>query len=163
MAIRGWVPAFGPLTELQREIDRLFDGVVGRQFGRPGRWRVGYVFPPVNVRETDDEYLVECELPGLKMEDLEVTVTGDQLTVAGTRPDTTPTEGATLHRRERDAGDFSRALTLPGAVAADRCEARLKCGILSIRIPKAETAKPKRIEVWAETGQEPGSATKEED
>ncbi len=152
MAIRGWVPAFGPLSEFQREIDRLFEGVFSKQFGRPGRWRVGYVFPPINVRETDADYLVECELPGLKMEDLEVTVTGDQLTVAGTRPETTPGEDATLHRRERDAGAFSRAITLPGAVEPDRCEARLQHGVLSLRIPKSDAAKPKRIEVRAETG-----------
>jgi HSP20 family protein len=150
MAIKGWVPALGPLSQLQREIDRLFGSVFGRHFGHPGVLRAGYVFPPVNLWETDDEYVVQCELPGLEMNDLEVTVTGDHLSVSGERSDPTPEEGVTLHRRERDFGRFSRALTLPGPVESDQCQATLRDGVLSIRIPKAEAARPKRIKVRAE-------------
>ena len=147
MAIKGWVPAVGPLTEFQREVDRLFGRLFGNHLGAPGRMRSGYVYPPVNVRETAEQYVVECELPGLDMEELEVIVSGDQVAVAGERPDRLPAEGATLHRRERDTGRFNRALALPGPIQPDRCEARLRDGVLTIRVPKAEEAKPKKIPV----------------
>jgi len=147
MAMKAWVPAAGPFAELQREMNRVFDSVFGRHFRTVGRIRSGYVYPPTNVRETDEAYAVQCEVPGLEMADLEVYVTGDQLTVSGTRKNTIPEEGVTLHRRERDTGQFSRAVTLPGPVDSGGTEAALADGILSIRIPKTEEAKPKRVEV----------------
>lgn len=150
MAIKAWVPAAGPFAELQREMNRVFDSVFGKQFGAPGRLRAGYVYPPVNVRETLDAFVVTCEVPGLEMEDLEVHITGDQLTVAGVRKSTLPEEGVSLHRHERDSGRFSRAITLPGPVDGSKTEARLADGVLTVRIPKTEEAKPKRIEVRAE-------------
>jgi hypothetical protein len=70
MALRAWVPAAGPLAELQREVNRLFDTVFGQQFGPLGRLRAGYVYPPMNIWESGEEYFVECEVPGLEMEDL---------------------------------------------------------------------------------------------
>ena len=108
---------------------------------------MGYVYPPMNVRETPDYYVVSCEAPGLEMEDLEVYVTGDELTVSGRRASAVPEEGVTLHRRERETGDFSRAITLPGPVESARTEATLAEGVLTVRIPKSEEAKPKRITV----------------
>ena len=148
MAImKGWVPAAAPFGELQREMNRLFDSVFGKHFGTAGRLRVGYVYPPMNVRETPDHYVVSCEVPGLEMEDLEVYVTGDELTVSGRRASAVPEEGVTLHRRERETGDFSRAITLPGPVESARTEATLAEGVLTVRIPKSEEAKPKRITV----------------
>ncbi len=150
MTLRGWVPAAGPLSELQREMNRLFDSVFGKHVQQLGRIRAGYVYPPMTVRETRDDYVVECEVPGLEMDDLEVTVTGNHLTVAGRRADAVPEENVTLHRRERDAGRFSRALTLPGTVDSTKCEAHLAKGILSIRVPKAEETKPKRVPLAVE-------------
>ena len=147
--IRGWVPAPGPFGELQREMNRVFDAVFGKQLGAAGRIRAGYVYPPMNVWETPDGYVVACEAPGLEMGDLEVYVAGDQLTVSGNRPGDIP-ENATLHRRERDSGHFSRAITLPGPVDSTKTEATLAEGVLAVRIPKAEEAKPKRITVHLE-------------
>lgn len=147
MAMKAWVPAAGPFAELQREMNRVFDSVFGRHFRPVGRLRSGYVYPPTNVRETDDAYTVACEVPGLEMADLEVYVTGDQLTVSGTRTNTIPEEGVTLHRHERDTGRFSRAVTLPGPLDSARTEATLADGVLTVRIPKTEEAKPKRVEV----------------
>jgi len=145
--MKAWVPAARPFAELQREMNRVFDSVFGRHFRPVGRLRSGYVYPPTNVRETDDAYTVACEVPGLEMADLEVYVTGDQLTVSGTRTNTIPEEGVTLHRHERDAGQFSRAVTLPGPLDSARTEATLADGVLTVRIPKTEEAKPKRVEV----------------
>ena len=148
--IRGWVPAAGPFGELQREMNRVFDAVFGKQLGSPGRIRAGYVYPPMNVWETPDHYIVACEVPGLDMSDLEVYVAGDRLTVSGNRASAVPEEGVTLHRRERDAGHFSRAVTLPGPVDSSKTQAALADGVLTVRIPKAEEAKPKRIAVHLE-------------
>jgi HSP20 family protein len=151
MAImKGWVPAAGPFGELQREMNRVFDAVFGKQFGAAGRLRAGYVYPPMNVWETDDAYTVACEVPGLEMEDLEVYVTGDQLTVSGRRQETVPEEGVTLHRHERDTGRFSRGITLPGPVDGAKTEATLTDGVLVVRVPKSEEAKPKRVAVQSE-------------
>ena len=147
MAMKAWVPAAGPLAELQREMNRVFDSVFGRHFKPVGRIRSGYVYPPTNVRETDDAYTVRCEVPGLEMADLDVYVTGNQLTVSGSRKRTIPEEKVTLHRHERDSGRFSRAVTLPSPVDSSGTEATLADGILAIRIPKTEEAKPKRVEV----------------
>jgi HSP20 family protein len=151
MAImKGWVPAAGPFGELQREMNHLFDVVWGKQFGTAGRMRAGYVYPPMNVWETEDGYVVACEMPGLEMEDLEVYVTGDQLTVSGRRDGSVPEERVTLHRHERDTGRFSRGITLPGPVDRAKTEATLTDGVLVIRIPKSEEAKPKRVAVQVE-------------
>lgn len=150
MALRAWVPAAGPVAELQREMNRLFDTVFDQHFGALGRLRAGYVYPPMNVSETDDQYQVECEVPGLEMDDLEVYVTGDQLTVTGRRAEMIPEQDVTVHRHERDAGRFSRAVTLPGPVAGDKTQATLSDGILTIRIPKTEEAKPRKIRVRAD-------------
>lgn len=150
MALRSWVPAPKPFAELQREIDRVFNTVFGAHFGSPGRMRIGYVYPPMNVRETADEYIVECEAPGLEMDDLEVYVTGDQLTVSGRRASAIPEDGVTLHRHERESGKFSRAVTLPGPVDSAKTVASLADGVLTVRIPKAEETKPKRINVKVE-------------
>jgi HSP20 family protein len=147
--IRGWVPAPGPFGELQREMNRVFDAVFGKQLGSPGRIRTSYVYPPMNVWETADGYVVACEVPGLEMGDLEVFVAGDQLTVSGNRAGSIP-DSATLHRRERDSGHFSRAITLPGPVDSAKTEATLAEGVLTVRIAKAEEAKPKRITVHLE-------------
>ncbi len=146
MAFRAWVPSAEPFAQLQREMNRLFDTVFGKHF-RSGRLRSAYVYPATNVRETDDAYVVTAEVPGMDMDDLEVYVTGEQLTIGGTRNHHLPTEDVTLHRRERDTGRFSRAIPLPGPVQGEATEARLVDGILTVRIPKSEEAKPKRIQV----------------
>ena len=151
MAIKAWVPAAGPFGELQREMNRVFDTVFGKQFGGPGRMRVGYVYPPMNVRETGDHFVVDCEVPGLEMEDLEVYVARDQLTVSGQRKRALPEDGVTLHRHERDAGRFSRAITLPGPVDSSATEATLSDGVLTVRIPKTEDTKPKRVKIRVES------------
>ena len=147
MAMKAWVPAAGPFSQLQREMNRVFDSVFGQYFGPAGRIRSGYVYPSVNVRETDEAYLVACEVPGQEMDDLEVYVTGDQLTLSGSRQGTIPEEGVTLHRRERDTGRFSRAITLPGPVDSAKTQATLADGVLTVRLAKTEETRPRRVQV----------------
>lgn len=103
------------------------------------------VFPFLNVSATKDHYIVRAELPGVKAEDLDITVTGDNLTLSGQRRILPEEENARYHRRERESGRFSRAVSLQGPLDADKVTATLKDGILKVTIPKADEAKPKKI------------------
>jgi HSP20 family protein len=131
-------------------MNRVFETVFGQHFGQAGRMRAGYVYPAMNVTETEADYVVQCEVPGLDMADLEVYVAGDQLTISGSRPETIPDGDVTLHRHERDAGRFSRAITLPGPVDSAKTQATLAEGVLTVRIAKTEEVKPRQIAVRAE-------------
>lgn len=133
--------------DLRRQIDRVFEQVMepgnGAGFGlRP--------FPALNVWDDNDCVHVEAELPGVAMEDIEINVVGGELSIKGARrPFNGGNGNRTFHRQERAVGEFSRFLTLPDAIDADRVEATLKNGVLTIKLPKAETAKPRRIQVQA--------------
>lgn len=136
-----------PMTtfdDLRREMNRLFDARFrGNGGGFLPRARV---FPPLNVWEDQDKLFVEAETPGLSMSDVEVEVIGNELTIKGERK---PFEGQefTYHRRERGTGSFTRTITLPIEVNAEKVEAVLREGVLTITLPKAETAKPRKISV----------------
>jgi len=138
-------PWFDPgpdLGDLQRRMDQLFQRVSGSTAARGG------VFPPVNLYETSDGYVLTAEVPGLKSDEIEVTVEHDRLTLAGERRVEHPQE-ASLHRAERRAGSFRRTLQLPGEVDADKVEASYRNGLLRVRIPKAAEHQPRRINVGA--------------
>ena len=106
-------------------------------------------FPPLNAWEDDDNLYVEAELPGLKPEDIDVTVTeGDQLTISGERRPCAPEGGGRL-RQECGYGRFTRTITLPAEVDADAVEANYEAGVLTLTLPKMEEAKPKKITVRA--------------
>ncbi len=102
--------------------------------------------PAINVWEQDDALKVEMELPGVKGEQLDISVAGGELSVKVNAPDDAQ-EGVTYHRRERPVGSFSRIVRLPIEVNADRVEADLRDGVLTITLPKAESAKPRKINV----------------
>lgn len=133
------------MTHFQHEMDRFLN--------RWGVMRPALVVPSspaVNIWEDDDSVYAEAELPGLKLENLEITVTGDdQLMLKGNRP-TLELKKAQWHRQERSFGKFERVLTLPVKVDPTKMEARLEHGILTIKMAKSATAKPRRIPVKAE-------------
>jgi HSP20 family protein len=138
-------PVWGPLQQLQGEMNQLFD-----------RWfpptREGGVagFPAVNLWEEDDQVFVEAELPGLDQKSLELSVTGgNQLTLKGERKLPAPEKGV-WHRQERGQGTFSRTVTLPYLVDADKVEAKLDNGVLLVRLAKHESARPRKITVKAQ-------------
>lgn len=142
-----------PFTELRAEMNRLRDEM-DRLFGRwGGTGRLLFsatTYPPMNVWEDDDRLYVEAELPGLELKDLEIFVNaGNQLTVKGNRQEPVLEQGA-WHRRERGFGSFARTLELPSHVDADKVEAQFKCGVLTVVLPKAAEARPRRIEVRAD-------------
>ena len=133
------------LTE--NELDRLFDSFVDGfpsvdPFGTFG----GRTFPAVNVWEDGTTLYAEAEIPGLAMDQVDVSVLGDELTIKGERKGA-GVEGATYHRRERGVGSFVRVLRLPVEVDADKVEAALRDGVLTITLPKAQAALPRKIEV----------------
>ena len=138
-------PVLGQLQQLHNEVNRLFE-----RWGEPGATAGRAVeFPPLNVWQEDDAFVVEADLPGLDLKDLEIYVTGhDQLTLKGERKAAVPAK-AVQHRQERDFGAFARTLTLPMDVDADKVEARLDNGVLRVRLPKSEAAKPRKIEIKA--------------
>jgi HSP20 family protein len=105
------------------------------------------VFPPMNVSQDADNFYVRAELPGIDAKDLAVAAHRARLTVAGKREIGAENERVSYHRQERPAGAFSRAIDLPGEVDADRVEARYADGILALKLPKAEAAKPRQIVV----------------
>ena len=136
-----------PIYHLRDDIDRLFTGAFG-QWAPSGLLGASRGQPALNMWERDDALLVELEVPGLKGQQVDVSVVGNQLSIELERPETTE-EGVTYHRRERPVGSFTRVLRLPGEVDADGVEAELSDGVLTITLPKAEKARARRIEVAA--------------
>jgi HSP20 family protein len=136
------------MTRFQQQMDRLFD----RWGWDLPRWpALAVSYPALNVWEDNNFVYAEAELPGLKLDDLEISVTGpDQLTVKGTRPQPKVPEQAVWHRQERGFGSFTRVITLPASVDPAKVEARLEQGVLIIKLAKSEAAKPKKIPVKAE-------------
>ncbi len=137
-------PFVSEFGKLQRGMTRLWDQMYPQDRFSEG---VG-VFPPVNVREDHDDYYVTAEIPGVQDKDLDVTAVSGSLAIEGERTIDTQ-EGVSYHRRERDAGKFSRSITLGDRINPDKVEASLKNGVLTIKIGKAEEAKPKQITIKA--------------
>ncbi len=140
-------PVWNQLNQLQQEMNRLFS-----RWGEDGgRWTgLAGGFPAMNVWEDNDTVFVEAELPGLDLKDLEIYVTGgNQLTLKGERKASVPEKGL-WHRQERVFGKFSRSLTLPYNVNADKVDARFENGVLLVKLPKHESAKPRKIAVKGE-------------
>lgn len=136
-----------PLNLLRTEVDKLFDDFFVSPIERriPGAARRN-AYPSFNGWESQECYFIEAECPGLAIDDLELSITGNQLSVSGQRKFEFPDE-TIFHRRERGTGRFNRVLSLPSEVQADKVEASLQNGVLTIRLPKAESAKPRKIEV----------------
>ena len=138
-----------PVQQLRDEMDRLMTGFFGSPAAsQAARFVTSRSFPALNVWEAGDDVFVEAEVPGLKNNDLEICVVGSELTLKGRRPEG-DIESQTYHRRERGVGEFTRVVNLPVDVDADRVDATLKDGILVLRLPKAEAAKPRKIQVNA--------------
>jgi HSP20 family protein len=132
------------LLELQRELERVFENPLGFDLGLSGRG----VFPAVNVFSDAGGYVVRFEVPGVSPEQINIESQGRTLTISGKRESSAPA-GGSFHRRERDSGEFSRSLQLPEGLDLARAEAAYKHGILTIRVPKQEAAKPRQITVKA--------------
>ena len=144
---RGRTMPVATLTSLREEMNELlnrFWSHTSEPFGL-AEWA-----PDVDVSETDDAVLVHAEIPGIDPKDLDISVVGDTLTVRGEKRDEAEHSGRNYHRVERRYGCFTRSLTLPAKVNAEKVTAKAHAGVLEIRLPKQEEAKARRIDIKAE-------------
>lgn len=150
MAIERW----RPFEEMERMMDEMMRWPF-RPWRRPLIWwrlpaeEVGWS-PPIEMYEKADKFIVRADLPGMKKDDLDISVIGDTLTIRGERKPEAEIKDEEYIRCELCYGKFSRAITLPSAVDPSKVEATYENGILVINLPKAEEAKPKKIEVKVE-------------
>jgi HSP20 family protein len=136
---------FGELMTLRSAVDRLFDD----DFFRPTRWATALDGPalPLDVTTDADGLTVEAALPGIKPDDVEVTVEDGTLTISGTTQDARTGEEGSYLVQEIRRGTFSRSLTLPNGLEPDKADATFEHGLLKLRIPKAEQARPRQIKI----------------
>ena len=154
MAIERWRPGWGlaplrPLRELE-EMERRFEDAFGRTF--PAIWRrhpeeERCWVPPIEMFEKEDSYTLKAELPGMKKDEIDVSVTGDTLTIKGERKAETETREEDYYCCERSYGSFFRSITVPTAVDTGKIEANYQDGVLELILPKAPEVKPKKIDV----------------
>ena len=142
-AMSRWDP-FRQRSSMQRLMDRMMEDA----FLSPEEWSQTFEMGlPLDVRENENEYIVEASIPGVNPDDLDITYDNNTLTIRGEMKSEEENKGETYHLRERRFGSFSRSLTLPSSIKADQIEANYKDGILTLTLPKAEEAKPRRIQI----------------
>jgi len=143
MELVRWEP-FAGFGDVRSAFNDLFDENFDRSSARPStsKW-----YPAVDVLESKELYLIRAELPGMKREDIKVEVKDGTLVLSGERKSEKPAEGVEYRHAERVAAKFWRSFSLPETVKQDAIEATYKDGILEIRVPKAEEAKPRQIEI----------------
>jgi HSP20 family protein len=132
---------FREMERFQRDMNRLFNQYT------PSRLRSAPSYPALNIWTNEDGQLVSAEMPGVRVEDIDINVDGYTLTITGERSSDEVPENAVYLRRERGFGKFSRAIQLPFAVDANKVEATFKDGVLKISLPKVEAEKPKQISI----------------
>jgi HSP20 family protein len=133
-------PAFAELERMRRQMERQFEGW-------PYQRQTPGVFPLINLTETKDNFFIRAELPGMSSADLDMQATSNSVSVSGERKIPAENKDAKYHRREREAGKFSRVVGLPSEIDTDKVEANLVNGILTVVVPKAQAAKPRQINV----------------
>jgi HSP20 family protein len=138
-------PTFGRLSTLRDEIDRLFELPFG-DWVRGPQVLSGWT-PAMDVFEDRENFYVKAELPGMKKEDINISLHNGALSISGERKSETTHKDSESHRTERFFGRFQRSVSLPSAVAADKVKAQYKDGVLTVTLPKTEEAKPKQIDV----------------
>lgn len=150
MTVVRWEP-LRELSSLQSEMNRLFDGLFEAPAGTgttPRRW-----IPPMDLVETEEHFVLRADLPGVSEEDVKIELDDQVLTISGERKSDHETRKEGFYRVERAFGAFSRSLTLPQGVDADAVSASFNQGVLEVRIPKPEQAKPRRITINGEPQQ----------
>lgn len=136
----------GEMVSLRRAMDRLFD----ESFVNPLSWRSFNgegISPPLDIHQTNDEVVVTAALPGVKPEDVDVTITGQTLSIRGEFKADENIEREQYLYRERRAGSFSRQIELPLRVQGDKAQATFENGLLRLTMPKAEDVKPRQIAI----------------
>jgi len=144
MSMIRWDP-FREALNLRQAMDKLMDD---------GLMRPRLIFdegalPSVDIYETDSDFVVKASVPGVKQEDLDINIVGDTLTIKGEVKAEQEEKGRNYYRQECRYGTFARSLTLPAELNADKADASMENGVLTLTIPKTEKAKPKAIQVKA--------------
>ena len=130
------------LLRMQREMDRLFETA--------GPGLRSRVYPPINIYESEQAFLLRAELPGVSLDDLDISVVRNELVLKGQRNAPGAEEGASRHRRERTFGTFARRFALPDNVDGEQVEATYRDGVLELLVPKRPKAAPRQITIHAE-------------
>lgn len=152
MAIERWRPRWGisplrPFRNLE-EWERRFEDLLGRPLWRLPIDEKGWI-PAVDVFEKDDRFVVKAELPGMKEDDINVSVVGDTLSIKGEKKTETEVKDEDYYRCERSYGTFYRSIPLPSNIDANKIEASFDDGVLEVTLPKSAKVKPKKIAVSA--------------
>lgn len=136
-----------PLTEFRREVDRLFDSFLREPFGwGDGGW-TGFWNPSLDVAEDEKSVTVKVEVPGVKPEDINLSVTGNTLLISGEKKESQEREEDGFYHTERRFGSFRRSVALPPGVDPDKVAADYAHGVLTVRLQKSPEAQPKKIPV----------------
>jgi HSP20 family protein len=146
MAMSRWDP-FRELSSIQNELNRLFGRTFGTEEGqdvRTAEW-----VPALDVAETEDRFVITAELPGVKPDEVDISVENSVLTITGERKFYSETKEEDFHRIERRFGSFARSITLPSVADPERIQASFDDGVLTVEIPKREEAKPRKIQIKA--------------
>ena len=141
--LQRWEP-FSELEQVNERMRRLLEQTLG-QFGAPLSAEAGGWSPLVDVEETDDAYVIEAELPGVKREDVNIELIGNELTITGEIKERE--RKGVVRRQTRRTGRFDYRVTLPDQVDGDKIDANLKDGVLTVRVPKSERAQRRQIQI----------------
>jgi HSP20 family protein len=137
-----WQRRWDPFREFQREVGRLFETMEPVQ-----HWRVARGVPPINLYDAGERYVLTAQLPGVGPEEVDLSITGETLTMRGDRKRTEGVGEESYRRQERQFGRWTRTVTLPDRVDSNNVSASFANGVLTVTLPKAEEAKPRQISV----------------
>lgn len=145
---KGREGGLAPLTELRQEIDRMFETFSRDPWGSLSEfgWNKSW-FPAVDVEENDQEVIVRAEVPGVDPKDLDISVTGNRLTLSGEKKETTERKDKDLYQSETRYGSFSRSVELPSGVDTEQVSAEHANGVVTVRLKKTAAAATKKIQV----------------
>jgi len=142
MSGMGWQRRWDPFREIQKEMGRLFESLEPLQ-----TWRVTRQFPAVNLFDAGDRYVLTAPVPGVVPEDIDLSITGETLTLRGERKRAEGITDESYRRQERPFGRWTRTVTLPDRVESGQVSAAFAQGVLTVTLPKAEGARPRQISV----------------
>jgi HSP20 family protein len=137
-----WQRRWDPFRDFQREVGRLFESMEPIQ-----HWRVPRGVPPINLYDSGEHYILTAQLPGVGPDEVDLTITGETLTIRGDRKRTEGIAEESYRRQERQFGRWTRTVTLPDRVDSSNVSASFANGVLTVTLPKAEESKPRQISV----------------
>jgi HSP20 family protein len=146
MALARWTP-MGNLQSFQDEMNRMFNQFFRGGTGEEAGWGVRTWTPPVDIYETDDALILKAELPGVSKDDVSIEIHQNTLILRGQRKHEAEVKEENYHRVERAYGSFQRSFMLPTLVDQEHVQATYHDGVLELRLPKSEAAKPKRVAI----------------